>query len=584
MQDLELKEEEFDIKKLFIPLTNIKAIHWIIIIGLVIFCNGLLNNFVGDDQPLITTNPTIQSLQNIPLFFSSSIFYTGEGNQLGGFSYRPLQTTVFSLIYAFFGPSFIAYHFFQLLIYLVNVCLVFIFFKRYFRLSIAFFLCLFFLVHPINSENVLYISAMQEVLFFFFGITALLILQKNKSQASLFIASLLLLFSLFSKETGILFVLFSVLWIIFYKRELVYQWLGYALCVIIIYAVLRVHAIGIFSESSILAPIHDQALPARLINIPEIILFYLKTFIFPYSLGMSYYWVIDKISFNNFFLPLITDILFFFTISIPLIIFYRNHSRIFFKLYLFFEIWFLCGLLFHLQIIPLDLTVSDRWFYFPMVGLLGMIGVISEAYRIKLDTKWYLFFLATILVLLSLRTFIRTFDWRNNMTLASHDVRVSPSFNLELIISSIYFNAGDYKDAEIYAKKSINLYPNELNYSTLGLIFYNSHNYNEAKKAYMTALKYGDSEAIYVSLAAIDVQYGNSSENINFIENKALRKYPHDPSLLYGVAWLEYNYGNKEIAKKDITEAYTYNQSREIALIYNAIMTNKPLKRYPGLK
>jgi len=584
MQEHVQKEEEFDIRKIFVPFTSTKAIHWIIIIGLVIFCNGLFNNFVGDDLPLITINPTIRSLQNIPLFFSSSIFYTGEGNQLGGFSYRPLQTTVFSLIYSVFGSSYVAYHFFQLLIYLVNVCLLFIFFKKYFKLSLAFLLSIIFLVHPINSENVLYIAAMQEDLFFFFGITSLLILQKYKSNTSLFLASLLLLFSLFSKETGILFILISILWIIFYKRELIYQWLGYVFCAIILYGILRVHAIGIFSESSVLAPIHDLSLPARLINIPAIILFYLKTFIFPYDLSMSYYWVIDKISFGNFFAPLVIDLLFFFIASIPLVIFYRDHSRKFFKLYLFFAVWFLFGLLFHLQIIPLDLTVSDRWFYFPIVGLLGMIGVLFEAFNVKLNTKLTISIIVFVIILLSLRTFIRTFDWRNEMTLATHDLKVSQAFNLELIISSDYFNEGDYKDAQIYAQKSISLYPNAVNYNTLGLIYYDQHNYKEAKNAYIKSLHYGDSVYTYESLAVVDALYGNPSKNIDFVKNTALRKFPHDSEILYSLAWLEYNYGSKENAKKDIAEAYKYNQNQQIASMYSAINNNKQLIRISNPK
>ena len=49
-------EQDFSLKKLFSPLTTLKAIHLIIIIGLVVFCNGLFDNFVADDIPQIADN------------------------------------------------------------------------------------------------------------------------------------------------------------------------------------------------------------------------------------------------------------------------------------------------------------------------------------------------------------------------------------------------------------------------------------------------------------------------------------------------------------------------------------------------
>src|SRR3989304_819067 len=41
---------------------------------------------------------------------------------------------------------------------------------------------------------------------------------------------------------------------------------------------------------------------------------------------------------------------------------------------LFFLVWLWLGLGLHLHILALETTLTDRWFYFPQIGLLGIIG------------------------------------------------------------------------------------------------------------------------------------------------------------------------------------------------------------------
>src|ERR1700722_18571015 len=194
-------QEEFSFKNYFIPFTNAKAIHFIIIIGLIVFFNGLFNGFIGDDQPQIIGNPLIQSLSNIPIFFTGSTFYNGS-QSLTGVYYKPLLTTFFSLTYTIFGANAFGFHLFQILLYICNACLLFLVLKHFFEKETAFGLTLIFLLHPINSETAFYISNTQEVLFFFFGILALWILQRHHSQKAMILANIFLLALMLSKETG----------------------------------------------------------------------------------------------------------------------------------------------------------------------------------------------------------------------------------------------------------------------------------------------------------------------------------------------------------------------------------------------
>src|SRR5260221_7740403 len=140
-----------------------KCRYSLIIIGLGIFVyfNSLANNFISDDFPQIINNLYIHSLANISAFFTGSTFYNG-GSNINGAYYKPLLTTYFSFIYTFFGPNYSLFHFFQISLHILNTYLLFVLLKHFFKKLLALLLSLIFLVHPINSEAVFYISAMQE--------------------------------------------------------------------------------------------------------------------------------------------------------------------------------------------------------------------------------------------------------------------------------------------------------------------------------------------------------------------------------------------------------------------------------------
>jgi hypothetical protein len=87
-------------------------------------------------------------------------------------------------------------------------------------------LSLVFLVHPINSEAVLYISATQEVLYFVFGILAVLILAETRTNTYYYLSIPCLLLSLLSKETGALFMVVSLFYLKLFRKNHLYLLTG----------------------------------------------------------------------------------------------------------------------------------------------------------------------------------------------------------------------------------------------------------------------------------------------------------------------------------------------------------------------
>ena len=541
-------------KELFSNLTTNKAISIIIVLGFLVYFNGLFNGFVGDDNSQLIDNAMVHSIANIPRFFAGSTFNLDTGIQVGVF-YKPLMQTVFTLIYSVFGEHVFFYHLFQLLLHILNSILLFLFFKFFLKPGWSLILSLIFLVHPINSESVLYISAIQEPLFFFFGILSLLVLVKFKSDWYLVLSNVLLLASLFSKESGILFVLSSFLYLLIFDRKRIWRFLGFVIIPLVIYFYLRLNAVGL-AENPMNTQIARLSLVERMINIPEIILFYIKTFIFPLNLAVAWRWAFSKITFIHFVVPIIVVSSLFFLGTYLGLGLAKRHDRELLNRYVFFCLLLIIGLALHLQIIPLDLTVSKRWFYFPMVGLLGMIGIVLMWYKIYINSRWVLIISVLILGLLSVRTMVRTFEWRDQFTLLLHDIQISKDdYSAELVIGQLFLDQMKLDQAMVHARRSIELFPFPNNYNLLGQIYIKQKNYPKAREAFVEGLKYGRMYGVlYENIAALSVVYGDRDESINFIE-KALKEYPGNYKLWLYLSVLEYKNGNIHGAKMAIKEA-----------------------------
>ena len=258
-----------------------------------------------------------------------------------------------------------------------------------------------------------------------------------------------------------------------------------------------------------------------------IIFYYLKKFFCPMNLAIAQHWVINSISFKNFFLPIIFEILLFIT-AIIYVIKKKN------KMFTFFFLWFLIGLLPHLQIIPLNMTVAERWLYFPMIGLLGMIGSIIEISNIKNQkSKFLLSFLIVIIVLFSVRSFVRTLDWRNGLSLFGRDIRQNSSFDLQNNMGVELFRIGRYSEAKKYFEISTQMAPYWwVNWNNLGAAYEREKNIQKAMEYYQKSVNNGQYYLAYENLAKTLVLYGKDQKKTEEFLQKALKLFPEDQNLL----------------------------------------------------
>jgi tetratricopeptide (TPR) repeat protein len=337
--------------------------------------------------------------------------------------------------------------------------------------------------------------------------------------------------------------------------------------------VLKINAVGL-NASQHAGPIDNVGLTARLYTAPSIVWFYITKFIFPWKLATGYYWVYPSFSVAHVLLPLLADLAVFELIIYGAIRIRKDRSKSMYHAYLFFAAWAVLAVLPYIQVIPLDMTFSESWFYFSMAGLFGLIGVTLHAYKVRVRPEIVVAIVVALIFVLGVRSAVRGKDYTSQYKLAVHDVGVSKNnYSALSNISQYWIDHGQYKKAAMYAQSSINIYPVVSNYINLGVAKEYSADYPGAVQAYNQALKYGNLSIIYENLSLIYLVYSSPSFTVQFFQ-KAISEYPHDFKLWLYLAVFEGALGSNDQAKIAVQNATKYGTVPPG--VYNNIMEGQP--------
>lgn len=554
-------------------LSKRSVIIFFLVLGVITHFTGLISPFQGDDTYQITNNPVIHSISHLVLLFEGGTFYFGGGiGPLSGSFYRPLMSASFSLLYSLFGSHPLYYHLFQLIIFIFSSYILYLVLRFYFNNLLSLLLAAIFLVHPLNSQIVYGIPAMQDALYFFFGILSIWLLHRSRDSRSLILASLFLFLVLLSKESGVYFIVLSLMYLFWNDKKRLLSFSGIISPLIIVYLVLRINAVGLLGHSyNTVAPIYTLNFAGRLMTMPTILEFYLLKFIFPWKLASAYYWIYPNYSNSHFLLPFLFDVLFIgLVIFVTLQMRKRAYDKIF-KTYMFFLSWFVIGLIPLLQIVPLDMTVCETWFCISMVGLLGMIGAVVIAFQKEIDLKTFLYVSLLFLLIFGGRTLARGVDWNNPLVIYKQDASTSSNdYAADIGISAALIKIRNYNEAEVFASRSINIKPTIYGYFDLGSSYEQQGKYNEAVNAYLNALRYGQNYLVDTKLGELSLFYMSPSESQELL-NEAVFIYPRQGNLWELLALAEAKNNDQKDSTTSINNAagLTFVPSKLIYSINN---------------
>jgi protein O-mannosyl-transferase len=575
----------------YLPLNNfnVRAII-LFVIGFAIYYNSFFNQTALDDEPVITKNEFVQNgLAGIPDIMSKDAyasFYESLGvkDQLSGGRYRPLSIITFAIEWEIFGDNPFVRHVVNVLLYLLSVILLLWLLDKYmlraipYGRDIAFMTALIFLVHPIHTEVIANTKSRDEIMSFLFIVLTFIWLFKywdTKQIKALIWVGVFYFLAILSKEWGITLVLLGPAALYVFRKTTLREAFLSALPIFgvaLLFMLIRSGIVAGFGkeEKELLNnPYLKANTEEKLATKIFVLLKYFKLQFFPHPLSADYaYNTIPYVKFGNW--KVLTSV--FVHLGMVAAMFYYLSKRHLIG----FALLFYLGTLFLVSNLPFPLgaTMGERLVYHSSFGfILAVSFLLIQVFRKIIPAKHTAaVILGLILVAITgfsaVKVIDRNKDWKNDITLFTHDVKVVPnsamvngnagrSYIVLSDSSKVEAHKQLYLDtAIIYLRKAIQLHPKFVNaYFYIGSAYYRKNMvdssefyWNEARKYFPRHPEFKNQfdpilSHYYVKKAETTVKAGDLKTGAMYLE-KALKYDPSDPEMWYNLGGISFSLGD----------------------------------------
>lgn len=429
-----------------------------LVVGFLCYYSVLKGPFFYDDEQFIVKNKYVHAL-DIKKIYTTSVT---QGADLNSNFYRPNQQLAFGLLYKLSGENSFVFHFNSVLFHVLNAFLLFLLFKKLnFSRATATIGGLLFLIHPVQTEAVAYISGFADVLALTFFISGLLLfieaeIRNAKTILYQSLGIFLYILALFTKESMVVILPLSIITIFYvkyiYKKEIstkkLVQFIPVTL-VCVIYLALKFTVFN-FTDNAGLATesnIYTEKVYVRIFTFINILPEYLKLFLYPIELfyGKPYTAYTDLFTLKAF-------ISIAFIASLLFVAYQFKKPTIAFAL-----AWFLFALVPFIGIIPLNAMYLEHWLYVPIIGLIILVLILVN----YLDTKKSIilpFALLIISVLCIKKTNARAADWGNIEYFYLNECKYSSNVSNYNNLGKYYAEVKNYPKAIKFYQLSIETY------------------------------------------------------------------------------------------------------------------------------
>ena len=210
------------------------AVLILVVVACAVYAPAMRDGFVWDDTALILRDPLIRSWRLVAEGFNHFLFVDATPSDF----YRPLQRLTYTLDYALFGFHPAGYHIVSILWHATAAVAFFVFAEELLlafgleerkRRLISFFAALVWAIHPVQSAAVIYISGRADPLAATFGFLGCYLmlrqLRANGFSKLWFVlaAAVAFLLSAFGRESGLIFPVIALAFFLLRKN-----WAGVA--------------------------------------------------------------------------------------------------------------------------------------------------------------------------------------------------------------------------------------------------------------------------------------------------------------------------------------------------------------------
>jgi protein O-mannosyl-transferase len=406
-----------------IPFSGHKALWLCAAIVGALYIVSLFNGFTNwDDNGYLTSNALVKS------FSLESLRKIAVTPVMG--NYHPLTMLTYMLEYRLAGLNPFVYHLTNLVLHVLNTCLVFrLAMMLSGRMEVAFLTALLFGVHPMHVESVAWISERKDVLYAFFFLASLVYYVRYAKEGLrpkyLLISLLLFIPSLLSKgqAVSLAVLLFAIdYWL---RRPFSMRLMLEKVPFFLLALVFGIVAVYIQHSFGYMQAINLYSFSDRIFFAFHAVVLYLGKLVLPLGLSCFYPFPLQKTALIYMSPVIVAGLLF---------LVYRSMRTT--RLIAFGAAFFLVTIFLVLQLLPVGgAIISDRYTYIPYIGLFFIVATLLTGWmdRKPASQKTILTFAFAVVFIYSALAFNRIQVWKDSVTLWTAAIRtdskVAVSYN-----------------------------------------------------------------------------------------------------------------------------------------------------------